>query len=162
MHAVAECRSPQTAEPPPTALRRWIASLLGVFHGFPHRLAVRVSGRQPGHASAPSSSQVVCRLHDVPDGGVIGVDPPRQPGVPLILRRQGDRVQAWLNICPQDGRRMNRAPGLFQVDDGSLRCSVRGAVFALDRGGLCISGPCRGRSLLPVPVQVLGEFVTIK
>jgi len=162
VHAVAEHRSPQSAERLPAAVRRQIASLLAVFREFSHRLAVRVLGLRPEQASVPPPPQVLCRLDDVADGGVVGVDPPCAPGVPLILRRQGDSVQAWLNICPQDGRRMNRAPGLFHVDDGLLRCSVRGAVFALDRGGLCISRPCRGRSLFAVPVQVQGELVTIR
>jgi nitrite reductase/ring-hydroxylating ferredoxin subunit len=161
MHAVVERQSPHTAGHPPVIARRPFASLPGAFRRFTRRLGMRIPGTQPEYASAPPSSQVLCRLQDVPDGGVIGADPRCQPGLPLILRRQGDRVQAWLNICPHDGRRMNSAPGLFHVDGGLLRCAVRGAQFALARDGLCISGPCRGRSLVAVPVQVRGGLVTM-
>lgn len=161
MHAAAEYRSPRTAGHAPVAGRRQLASLRGAIRRLTDRFSGRVFGIQSEHASTPSS-QVLCRLQDVPDGGVIGIDPPRQPGVPLILRRQGDSVRAWLNICPQDGRRMNWAPGLFNVKDGTLRCSVRGAQFALDDGGICTSGPCRGKSLIPVAVRVQGGLVTIR
>jgi nitrite reductase/ring-hydroxylating ferredoxin subunit len=141
--------------------RRQLASLRGAFRRLTDRLSGRVFGIQAEHASAPSS-QVLYRLQDVPDGGVIGVDLPRQPGVPLVLCRQGGSMQAWLNTCPQDGRRMNRAPGLFNVKDGTLRCPVRGARFALDDGGICTSGPCRGKSLTFVAVRVQGGLVTIQ
>lgn len=43
-----------------------------------------------------------------------------------------------------------------------LRCAVRDAVFALDRGGLCVSGPCRGISLVRIPVQVQSGMVILR
>jgi nitrite reductase/ring-hydroxylating ferredoxin subunit len=100
------------------------------------------------------SSEVLCRVEDIPDGGVRGVDPADPEGEPLIFSRQGDSVQCWLNICPHAGRRMDYAPGLFLVKDGKLTCAVHGATFALREGGLCITGPCRGQSLEPVRIEV--------
>lgn len=81
--------------------------------------------------------------------------------MPLMLRWKDDFIQAWLNIYPQDGRRMNWAPGLFHFENGVLRCAVQGAVFALDQGGLCTSGPCRGQALVRVPVEVEGGWVKL-
>jgi nitrite reductase/ring-hydroxylating ferredoxin subunit len=162
MHAVAERRTPQSVQRLPVALRRHTAYLRAALRQVSRRLAGRTPGFQPDTASTPASSRVLCRLRDVPDGGVIGVDPAYPLGVPLVLRRQGNSVQAWLNICPQGGRRMDWAPGLFHVKDGTLRCAVRGAQFALDGGGICTSGPCRGSSLIPVPVRVQGGLVTIQ
>ena len=49
----------------------------------------------------------LCRLEDIPDGGVLGVDPPDPEGEPLLLARSGNSVQAWLNVCPHAGRRMD-------------------------------------------------------
>lgn len=136
---------------------RWRTAL----RPFAHRLAVRTLNLQPDIAPSPPAPRPLCRLEELPDGGVVGIDPARPLAMPLVLRRQGAHVQAWLNACPHDGRRMNWAPGRFQVKDGVLRCAVRGARFALDRGGLCVGGPCRGRSLLPVPVRVENGLVTI-
>ena len=68
-------------------------------------------------------------------------------------------VQAWLNVCPHAGRRMNYAPGLFLVKDDKLTCAVHGSTFALRDGGLCISGPCRGQSLVAVRVKVQNGVV---
>ncbi len=108
--------------------------------------------------TAPES--FLCRLEDIPDGGVLGVDPPDPEGEPLLLARHGNAVQAWLNICPHAGRRMDYAPGLFLVKDGRLTCAVHGATFALREAGLCVEGPCRGQSLLAVRVQVRDGLVS--
>jgi len=69
----------------------------------------------------------------------------------LILRRRGEQLQAWLNICPHAGRRLDWAPGKFLVDQGRLVCAAHGASFELERG-VCVAGPCKGASLVPVAV----------
>lgn len=69
----------------------------------------------------------------------------------VVLRRQGERLQAWLNICPHAGRRLDWAPGRFLVDQGRLVCAAHGASFELEQG-LCVAGPCKGASLVPVAV----------
>ena len=102
----------------------------------------------------------LCRLEDIPDGGVLGVDPPDPEGEPLLLARSGNSVQAWLNVCPHAGRRMDYAPGLFLVKDDKLTCAVHGATFALREAGLCVVGPCRGQSLVAVRVQVRDGVVS--
>jgi len=70
----------------------------------------------------------------------------------VVLRRQGERLQAWLNICPHAGRRLDWAPGRFLVDQGRLVCAAHGASFELEQG-LCVAGPCKGASLVPVAVR---------
>lgn len=71
----------------------------------------------------------------------------------ILLRRTGERVQAWLNICPHAGRRMDYAPGKFLLDQGRLVCAAHGASFELEQG-VCVAGPCRGASLVPLEVVV--------
>ena len=73
----------------------------------------------------------------------------------LVLRREGARLQAWLNICPHAGRRLDWAPGRFLVDQGRLVCAAHGAMFEMEHGQ-CVAGPCRGASLVAVPVAVAG------
>ncbi|MBW8367653.1 MAG: Rieske (2Fe-2S) protein [Arenimonas sp.] len=71
----------------------------------------------------------------------------------VLLRRVGARVQAWLNICPHAGRRMDYAPGKFLLDQGRLVCAAHGASFELEQG-VCVAGPCRGASLVPLVVVI--------
>jgi nitrite reductase/ring-hydroxylating ferredoxin subunit len=71
----------------------------------------------------------------------------------VILLRQGERIQAWLNVCPHAGRRLDYAPGKFLMHQGHLVCAAHGASFELERGE-CVGGPCRGASLVSVAVAV--------
>ena len=89
--------------------------------------------------------------------------PERQPvqaegivdGAPesLILVRDGERVHAFLNVCPHAGRRLDWAPGKFLLSrDGHLVCAAHGAAFELP-SGRCVGGPCRGDALRRVDVE---------
>ncbi len=101
---------------------------------------------QPGH--------VLCRIEDIPDGGATAVDAPLSDGEgSVILLRRGDRVHAYLNVCPHAGRRLDYAPGRFLLRNGVLICAAHGASFN-DSDGLCIDGPCRGEHLRVVAVQL--------
>ena len=72
----------------------------------------------------------------------------------ILLYRDNEEIQAWLNICPHAGRRLDYAPGKFLMQDGDLVCAAHGATFRLDNGE-CVAGPCRGASLKAVPVQYM-------
>jgi nitrite reductase/ring-hydroxylating ferredoxin subunit len=79
----------------------------------------------------------------------------------LIVHRSGDRVRAWLNICPHAGRRLDWAPGRFLLSKaGQLVCAAHGATFELGAGE-CVAGPCRGQSLRAVPVVVVDGAVRL-
>jgi len=67
----------------------------------------------------------------------------------LIVTRVAGQVQAFRNICPHAGRRLDWAPGEFLIDQGQLVCAVHGACFDM-ASGLCVAGPCKGASLTPV------------
>lgn len=101
----------------------------------------------------------LCRVEDIPDGGVLGLDPADPNGEALVLSRNGGDVRAWLNVCPHTGRRMDYAPNLFLYKGGKLTCAVHGATFALAENGLCVQGPCRGDSLTSVALRVGGGAV---
>lgn len=80
----------------------------------------------------------------------------------LLLLRDGERVRAWLNICPHAGRRLDWAPGKFLRDgNGHLVCAAHGAAFELVNGE-CVSGPCRGASLRAIRVCVEGNLLSLE
>ena len=74
----------------------------------------------------------------------------------IIVHRVGNWVDAWLNICPHQGRRLDYVPGKFLIDRGRLVCAAHGASFRL-ADGRCVSGPCLGASLRRVAVEDAGE-----
>ena len=106
-----------------------------------------------------SVRKTLCRVAEIPDGGALAVELPDGMQVrPLLLLRQGDRVAAYENECPHAARRLDWAPGRFLVEDGLLICAAHGAMFTIPAGE-CVSGPCKGESLLSVPTRVVDGAV---
>ncbi|MBB3886398.1 nitrite reductase/ring-hydroxylating ferredoxin subunit [Xanthomonas campestris] len=101
-------------------------------------------------------------LAQIPDAGFLEVEALWDGGPEsVVLYREGAQVRAWLNVCPHAGRRLDWAPGQFlKTKEGQLVCAAHGAAFELDAGE-CVSGPCRGQSLVAVPVRIDGEQVLL-
>lgn len=101
------------------------------------------------------------RLNDLPDGELheeeILLDGEMES---VIIHRQGERVSAWLNICPHAGRRLDWAPGKFlRSKEGFLVCAAHGASFEIEHGE-CVAGACKGQFLPVVHVSVDNGEVT--
>jgi nitrite reductase/ring-hydroxylating ferredoxin subunit len=64
----------------------------------------------------------------------------------IIVHRDGNRLAAWRNACPHQGRRLDYVPGKFLIDGNNLVCAAHGASFRL-ADGVCVAGPCRGERL---------------
>jgi len=108
-----------------------------------------------------SVRKTLCRVAEIPDGGALAVEFPDGTHVrPLLLLRHGERVAVYENECPHAARRLDWAPGRFLVEDGLLICAAHGAMFTIP-GGECVSGPCKGESLLPVPTRVVDGAVDL-
>ena len=106
--------------------------------------------------NTPGSPVALIAFDAIPDGGFAEVEAVVDEGdaESLLLHRDGERVRAWLNICPHAGRRLDWAPGQFlKSKEGLLVCAAHGASFELD-GGTCVAGPCRGEALRAVAVEV--------
>lgn len=68
-------------------------------------------------------------------------------------------VYGYSNRCPHAGRPLDWAPNAFLTKDKDhIMCSAHGATFELDNG-LCVAGPCLGRSLTPWTVEVRDDVV---
>ncbi len=105
--------------------------------------------------------RVICRLSDLGAGArgfTVGAgDWPLR----IFLVRAGNEVHGYLNRCPHAGHPLDLLPGRFLTADGSLiLCSSHGALFEKSTG-YCLAGPCAGRSLTPVPLQVRCGFVLL-
>ena len=114
--------------------------------------------------ATPSTPPVLCRLDELQDGASRGFSLPRdgpQQGLELFLVRQGTDVYAYRNRCPHTGAPLEWQPHQFLDEQGELiQCALHGALFAID-SGLCLRGPCAGKSLEALPLQVTEDGLVI-
>jgi len=79
----------------------------------------------------------------------------------FIVRTAADDYLGYINACPHEGIWLNVGAGeFFSRDRVFLRCGRHGANFEIDTG-LCIEGPCEGKSLRPVAVTLLDGDVCV-
>lgn len=79
----------------------------------------------------------------------------------LILVRRGERVFAYVNSCPHIGTPLDTFPDRFLDRTGArLLCSTHGAQFRVE-DGYCVGGPCAGRRLARVAVDVVAGDVVL-
>ena len=106
--------------------------------------------------------RALCRVDDIPDPGAKGLslgdgNAPRE----IFLVRAHGRVYGYANSCPHIGTPLEFLPDRFLTRDGrQILCSTHGARFEISTG-LCIAGPCRGRSLRPLPVRVENGLILL-
>jgi nitrite reductase/ring-hydroxylating ferredoxin subunit len=106
--------------------------------------------------------RVVCRLSEL---GTHGTRAFTLGGGDWPLRgfvvRVGDVVRGYVNRCPHAGHPLNLLPQRFLTPDGTLiLCSSHGALFEKNTG-YCVAGPCAGRSLTPVALELRYGFVLL-
>jgi nitrite reductase/ring-hydroxylating ferredoxin subunit len=106
--------------------------------------------------------RVICRLSDLSEGRARGftIGSGDWPLRGLVLR-VGTEVRGYINHCPHAGHPLNLRPHQFLTPDGALvLCSSHGALF--DKlTGYCLAGPCAGRHLHSVPLQIEAGFVLL-
>ena len=106
--------------------------------------------------------RVICRFEDLEPYGaraftIGGGDWPLRG----FVVRSGPKVYGYVNRCPHAGHPLNLLPGRFLSPDGTLiLCSSHGALFEKSTG-LCLAGPCAGRSLAPLALDVRGGLVML-
>jgi len=70
-------------------------------------------------------------------------------------------VTGYVNSCPHSRYPLNVRPHEFLTADGALiLCRFHGALFER-LTGFCVAGPCAGRSLRAVPLQIVAGFVLL-
>lgn len=105
--------------------------------------------------------RVLCRLSDLAAGArgfTIGRgDWPLR----ILVVKVADAVHGYINRCPHAGHALDLQPQNFLTADRSLiLCSSHGALFEKSTG-YCVAGPCAGRSLTRVPLEVQGGCVLL-
>ena len=134
--------------------RRGLADALGD--------ACQLAGRKVGQhglggllAAKEVRGKVLCPLNSLPDPGSRGFELAMGDTVrPIFVVRQGLNAYGYLNDCPHLGAALNVSADAFLDTDGRyIRCALHGALFEID-GGRCIAGPCEGKTLSRIELQV--------
>lgn len=110
----------------------------------------------------PGPDARLCALDEIADPGAKGFV--FRDGEALFLGfvvRVGEAVRGYVDRCPHAGFPLANLDGRYLTREGDLiLCAAHGALFR--RGdGVCLSGPCAGRALVPWPVRIVdGTVVT--
>lgn len=113
-------------------------------------------------AGAPPIGTPLCRLDELSADGVRGFEfgEDVRRFVMFVVWRGGE-LHGYVNDCPHAHTPLDYMPDrFFNLEKSHLLCATHGALFRVE-DGLCVSGPCKGRSLTPVPVHMDGELICI-
>jgi nitrite reductase/ring-hydroxylating ferredoxin subunit len=78
----------------------------------------------------------------------------------FVVRREG-QVWGYVNSCPHLYAPLNFRPDAFLTyDQAYILCAVHHALFEVE-SGLCLDGPCIGKSLTPVELEIRDGQVLI-
>ena len=109
----------------------------------------------------------ICGLNDIPSQRARGFklmlvdDDGTQRPWSIVVVRWGKQVFGYVNKCPHDGVNLDWERNQFLDPNGiRLLCGKHGALFELGTG-MCVDGPCKGRSLTPVALSVLDGDICV-
>ncbi len=112
--------------------------------------------RHSVNPAQPAPGTRLCDLAEVADPGAKGfmfrVEELLFAG--FVVRR-GDDVRGYIDRCPHAGMPLALMGDRFLTRENDLiLCSSHGALFRID-DGLCVAGPCEGRTLWPWAIEVV-------
>lgn len=95
------------------------------------------------------------KLADLADPGSKGIEAEGEDD--FFLVRRANHIFAYRNQCPHLGAPLEWMPDQFLDDSGDfIQCAMHGALFRIE-DGYCVLGPCAGKNLTPVEIEVDGE-----
>jgi nitrite reductase/ring-hydroxylating ferredoxin subunit len=104
------------------------------------------------------TAQHICMLEELPDNGSKSL---KLDGKACFAVRQGQAVYLYRNTCPHLGQPLDLMPDQFlDYDKHYIQCSGHGALFKINTG-LCIAGPCHGKSLQPLACEIIDGAVLL-
>lgn len=97
----------------------------------------------------------ICRIDEIADrsgrGFTVTLDGAETD---IMVVRLGRTIRAFVNSCPHLGMNLDWQPDAFlDFERRYILCGVHGALFRIG-DGVCFQGPCIGRALTPVPIEI--------
>lgn len=78
-----------------------------------------------------------------------------------FIVRKGSDIYAYQNVCMHVGHPLNWQPHKFLTPAGDkIICASHGALYEIE-SGVCVAGPCPGKTLRAVAVQVRDGDVVV-
>jgi len=111
----------------------------------------------------PLQEVVVCRVDEIDDPGSkeFHIGEGDWPFKGFVVR-QGDKLYAYQNFCMHAGHPLNWKPDSFLTgDESQIICASHGAIYEIESGE-CVSGPCPGKKLRPVALEVREGDVVVR
>lgn len=104
---------------------------------------------------APAPGTLLCRTDDLADDRCKGLSfGAGKHRFEMFLVQKAGRIFAYVNECPHARTPLDWQPDQFLNRDKTLLlCGTHGAEFRID-DGLCVAGPCLGRRLTPVALDI--------
>jgi nitrite reductase/ring-hydroxylating ferredoxin subunit len=114
------------------------------------------------HPDAPAAGTALLALEDIPEGeGRERRFGAGHTALAVVVVRKDGQVHGYVNACPHQWVALNDQPDRFTTFDHEwIVCATHGAVFRYE-DGFCEDGPCAGKSLEAVPVQVVDGVVRV-
>jgi nitrite reductase/ring-hydroxylating ferredoxin subunit len=116
---------------------------------------------------AESIAYAICSMSDIPSQKAKGFqllrvdDDGAEKPLSIIVVRWGRQVFGYVNRCPHDGVNLDWERNQFLDPNGiRLMCGKHGATFELGTG-MCVDGPCKGRSLVPVALSIIDNDICV-
>ena len=102
----------------------------------------------------------LCSLKDLPEGCSRGFSVNTPSGYEdVFLVHKNSRLYAYRNSCPHTGGPLDWVPDQFLNLDGELiQCATHDALFRIE-DGTCIAGPCAGKALSPVSLEISNDEI---
>jgi nitrite reductase/ring-hydroxylating ferredoxin subunit len=114
-----------------------------------------------------SVAYAICAMSDIPSQKAHGFqllrldEEGKEQPWPIVVVRWGKQVFGYVNKCPHDGVNLDWERNQFLDPNGiRLMCGKHGALFELGTG-LCVDGPCKGRSLQPVALSIIDGDICV-
>ena len=124
-----------------------------------------LSETDPGPASIPAG-EPLCTLGDLAPGRSKGfrVEGEETPVLVFLVRlnnARDDEVYGYVNQCAHRSTPLDWVEGEFlDAESKTIVCATHGAVFRIE-DGVCIEGPCLGKSLQAVSLEVRGGRIYV-
>lgn len=103
-------------------------------------------------------------LSEIPNPGAKAFVIERDNGGKIagFVVRIGGAIRAYVNSCPHTGTALNWQEDRFlDFTQTEILCTMHGARFTPETG-LCTAGPCKGKKLTPLPIEITNETIYVR
>jgi naringenin degradation protein FdeD len=118
--------------------------------------------REKWLARVPPVGTRLCALEDVDTPGAKGFTfGEGLERFDMFVVRTDAGCQAYVNACPHAFTPLETFTDKFLTRaKDQILCTTHGALFNLD-DGFCTSGPCAGKSLVTIPIEIVDDQIVI-